>query len=164
MSESNTTVLAATAHFFNGASPEHLSALEDLGEQVDLEARTTVFEEYERADKVYVILSGEVSLVICERGECRQIGVVGEGDILGWSGVLQRSRLFDTAVTNTPVTALVFDSKALMDYCEENPSFGFLFMRKAAAALASRLSGTRLQLMQMCGNRFPTFDVNLEND
>ena len=164
MSESNTTVLATATHLFRGAAPEHLSSLEGLAREVELEARSTVFEEYDRADQVYVILSGEVSLVICEGGECRQIGVVGEGDILGWSGVLQRARLFDTAITLTPVKALVFDSKELMDFCEANPSFGFVFMRKAATALATRLSGTRLQLMQMCGSRFPSFEVSLEND
>ena len=103
--------------------------------------------------------------MICEpKDTARQIAVVGEGDLVGWSPIVGRSRLSDTAVTLTPVQALVFDGQQLMDFCAANPSFGFEFMRLAASALASRLSGTRLQLLQMCGVNFPVFDLQPETD
>ena len=165
MAESSTIDRVTGSRFFENLSPELYSELEAICQEVDIPARTTVFQEYDRAKDVYVVLNGEVSLVICENNDsCRQIAVIGEDDILGWSPLLGRTRLFDTAVTLTPVKALVFDGKALLDFCEANPSFGFQFMRKAAAALATRLSGTRIQLFQMCGNNFPSFDMNLEND
>ena len=165
MSQASTVERVSKSRFFKNVAPEHHSGLEAICREVEIPARTTIFEEYDRAKDVYVITSGEVSLVICEGGDvCRQIAVVGEEDILGWSPLLGRTRLFDTAVTLTPVKALVFDGKQLMDFCAKNPSFGFEFMRKAAAALATRLSGTRMQLLQMCGNSFPTFEMHLEND
>ena len=164
MSESQTATPEAANNFFEGLSPEQLKTLNTLGREVKLDARTTIFEEYDRAKDVYVILSGQVSVLICESNQCRQISVIGEGDMLGWSPLLHRTRLFDTAVTLTPVKALVFDSKKLLEFCDANPDFGYMFMKKAAAALATRLSGTRLQLMQMCGNRFPVFDMNVDTD
>ncbi len=151
--------------FFRQIPEQHLAKLAEICKEVELPARTTVFEEYERARDVYVLLSGEVSLLICEpKDACRQIAVVGEGDLVGWSPLVGRPRLSDTAVTLTPVKALVFDGNELLDFCRANPDFGFEFMRQAASALAMRLSGTRLQLLQMCGNRFPTFDMQPETD
>lgn len=165
MAESSTMERVTGSRFFENLSPDLYAGLEAICREVDIPARTTIFEEYDRAKDVYVVLSGEVSLVICEKEDsCRQIAVVGKDDILGWSPLLDRTRLFDTAVSLTPVKALVFDGKALLDFCEANPSFGFQFMRKAAAALATRLSGTRIQLLQMCGNHFPAFDVQMESD
>jgi CRP-like cAMP-binding protein len=109
--------------------------------------------------------SGEVSLLICEpKDVCRQIAIVGEGDLVGWSPLAGRPRLSDTTVTLTSVKALVFDGNELLDFCRSNPAFGIEFMRLAASALAKRLSGTRLQLLQMCGLRFPVFDVQPETD
>lgn len=151
--------------FFRQMSEQHLASVAEICREVELPARTTIFEEYERAKDVYVILSGEVSLLICEpKDACRQIAVVGEGDLVGWSPLVGRPRLSDTAVTLTPVKALVFDGSELLEFCKANPSFGVEFMHLVASALAMRLSGTRLQLLQMCGNRFPTFDVQPETD
>ena len=153
------------SRFFSQMPEEQLTQLANLCREVEIPARTTIFEEYDRAKDVYIILSGEVSLVMCEpKDSCRQIAVVGEGDLVGWSPLVGRSRLTDTAVTLTPVKALVFDGKELLEFCAANPSCGFEFMRQAASALATRLSGTRLQLLQMCGNSFPLFDVSLESD
>jgi CRP-like cAMP-binding protein len=151
--------------FFRQMPDSHLDQLAAIGREVNLPAHKTIFEEYDRAKDVYIILSGEVSLVICEpKDSCRQIAVVGEGDLVGWSPLVGRSRLTDTAVTLTPVKAFVFEGKKLLEFCEANPSFGFEFMRRAATELAKRLSGTRLQLLQMCGNRFPIFAMQPETD
>jgi len=165
MTVASTTGRVQESLFFRQIPEEHLAGVAEICRVVELPARTTIFEEYERAKDVYVILSGEVSLLICEpKDACRQIAVVGEGDLVGWSPLVGRPRLSDTAVTQTPVKALVFDGNELLEFCRANPAFGFEFMRQAASALAMRLSGTRLQLLQMCGNRFPMFDVQPETD
>ena len=144
---------------------ENLERLADFCREVELPARTFLFEEYQRAKEVYVILSGEVSLAICEpKDSCRQIAVVGEGDLVGWSPLVGRTRLSDTAFTLKPVRVLVFDGEELLAFCAANPSIGFEFMRLAACALALRLSGTRLQLMEMCGTSLPKYEYQPETD
>ena len=144
---------------------DYLEKVAALCKEVSLPAQETIFEEYDKAREVYVILSGQVSLVICEpKVSCRQIAVLGDGDLVGWSPLVGRSRLSDTAVTNTPVTALVFPAQDLLEFCESNPAFGYQFMRQAAAAMAIRLSGTRLQLLQMCGMNFPEYKQQPESD
>jgi CRP-like cAMP-binding protein len=89
---------------------------------------------------------------------------VGEGDLVGWSALLGRTRLSDTACTLSPVKAIVFDGQALSAFCAEHPATGYQFMRQATQALALRLSGTRLQLLEMCGSRLPLVGVRLESD
>ena len=89
---------AATLQFFSGFDDEHLRRLSDICHIQEFPARSTVFEEYEQAREVYVILSGQISLAICEPAEsCKQIAVVHAGDLMGWSPLVGRTRLYDTA-------------------------------------------------------------------
>lgn len=144
--------------FFGGFAEDHLKRLAELGRVETFPARETIFEEYEPAKDVYIILSGEISLAICEPEEkCKQIAVVHAGDLMGWSPLVGRARLYDTAHTLTPVRALSFNGEELMKFCAANPAFGFQFMHRVACTLAERLGGTRLQLLEMCGIHLPEF-------
>jgi CRP-like cAMP-binding protein len=146
--------------FFQGFDDDQLNRLADICQIQEFPARSTVFEEDERARKVYIILSGRVSLAICEPADsCKQIAVVHEGDLMGWSPLVGRTRLYDSAHSLTPVSALVFEGKALMDFCEKCPAFGFRFMHRVACTLADRLSGTRRQLLEMSGVHLPEFPI-----
>jgi len=160
MNETNLFEELRTSVFFRGFADEHLKSLSEICELQEFPARSTVFEEYERARKVYIILSGEISLAICEPDEvCRQVAAVHAGDLMGWSPLVGRARLYDTARSLTRVRALVFDGDTLMDFCAKNPVFGFRFMHRVACTLAERLSGTRLQLLEMSGVHLPEFPI-----
>jgi CRP-like cAMP-binding protein len=160
-----TGVLEALRHskFFSGSAEDHLKRLADICRIEEFPARATVFEEFAPAHEVYVILSGEVSIAICEpEDSCKQIAVLHPGELLGFSPLVGRVRLYDTARTLTPVTALAFDGEALMKFCAANPAFGFEFMRHVSCTLAERLSGTRLQLLEMSGVHLPEFPAETD--
>lgn len=141
----------------------YLEKVAELCRPIEFSANTTMFEEYAKAKDVYVIVSGEVSLAICEPDvSCRQISTVHDGDLIGWSPLVGRRRLSDTAYCVTPVRAYVFDGEELLEFCRANPEFGFEFMHRAACTLADRLSGTRMQLLSMCGFDLP--HVQVETD
>jgi len=162
------TNVASRVHdslFFRQIPEQYLAGVEEICREVEFPAHTTIFKEYERSKDVYVILSGKVSLLYCEpKYSSHQIAIVGEGDLVGWSPLVGRPRLSDTAVTLTPVKAIVFDGNELLDMIRANPAFGVEVMRLVASALATRLGGTRLQLHQVRGNRFPSFDLQPETD
>lgn len=163
MNQTNLIEKLKTSKFFRGFEDDPLQRLSAICQFEEFPARSTVFEQYDLARKVYVILSGEISLAICEPDEvCKQIAVVHAGDLMGWSPLVGRTRLYDTARALTPVQALVFDGDSLMDFCAKNPVFGFRFMQRVACTLAERLSGTRLQLLEMSGVHLPEFP--LESD
>lgn len=149
--------------FFSDFDEDQLRRLADISRIVEFPARATVFEQFEKAGEVYVLLSGQVTLAICEPAKsCKQIGVVRPGELMGWSSMVGRPRLYDSAHTLTRVNALVFKGDELMDFCRHNPSFGFKFMQRVACTLADRLSGTRMQLLEMCGVHLP--DYRAESD
>lgn len=158
MTTTNVLEALRSSPFFSGCADDHLKRLAELGRIEEFPARATVFEEYELAKEVFVILSGQISLAICEPEEkCKQIAVVHAGDLMGWSPLVGRARLYDTAHTLTPVRALAFNGEELMKFCAANPAFGFQFMHRVACTLAERLGGTRLQLLEMSGVHLPEF-------
>ncbi len=149
--------------FFQDFDDRHFDKLMEISRLVEYPARATLFHQYDVAKDVFVVVSGKVSLATCS-GQlgCRQMMEVGPGELLGWSPLLARPRLSDTASTLTPVTAMAFDGQQLLAYCAEDTTFGFEFMRRVAEVLAQRLSATRLRLLEMSGMRLP--EVQVESD
>lgn len=149
--------------FFKDLPEDQLQKLVAIGREIEYRAREEVFHEHEPAKDVFLITSGQVALVICEAGlGCRQIMSVKEGDLIGWSPLLDRARLSDTARTLTPVKAIAFDGGKLLELCEQNPQFGYQFMRSTAKVLSERLNAVRWQLVDVHGVNLP--EVALESD
>jgi CRP-like cAMP-binding protein len=145
--------------FLQGIDDRYLSELAPLCRQEEFARQTTVFEEYDRAKDVYFIVDGQISLAICDSKGCRQIALVGMGELMGWSPLIGRTRLFDTARTLSPVKMLVVDAADLLEFCRTHAEFGFEFMRRAACVLAERLSATRIQLLEIGGIHLPEFQI-----
>jgi len=87
---------------------------------------------------------------------------VSDGELVGWSPLVGRSRLSDTARTLTPIKAVAMDGEQILAPCAKDPRFGFEFMHRAAQTLASRLSATRIQLLKMGGEHLP--QARIESD
>src|SRR4029079_19616596 len=122
--------------FFKEFPAEQMEKRANEFREIDLRAGSTVFKEYDRAKDVYVILSGEIGLAICDaKNSCRQIGVLRTGDLMGWSTLVGRARLYDTALAMSDVKALAIDGEKLMKFCAANPAFGFGFMHSVAGVL-----------------------------
>jgi CRP-like cAMP-binding protein len=157
MSSHDKTKILQDIAFFQDVGGDYLAELATMCREVSFPARATIFEEYERAKDVSFILEGSISLAICDAAGCRQISVLGKGDLLGWSPLIGRTRLFDTARTVTAVKAVAFDAEELLQFCKDNTAFGFEFMRRAAAVLGERLIATRRQLVKASGVVLPEF-------
>ena len=131
--------------------------------EVEYRGREEIFHEDQAAKDVFLITSGKVALVICAAGiGCRQIMEVKAGDLIGWSPLLDRPRFSDTARTLTPVKAIAFDGVKLLRLCEENPRFGYEFMRRTSRVLSDRLNAVRWQLVDVYGTDLP--NIALESD
>jgi len=159
MAETDTLKLLQDHDFFTGLDERYLQSLAKMCRIAAFPTQTKIFEEFDRAKEVYFVVDGQIALAICDASGCRQITVVSKGDLLGWSPLIGRSRLFDTARTCSKVQALVFDGEELVAFCKSNPEFGYEFMRRAAAVLGDRLSATRVQLLELSGVHLPEFYV-----
>lgn len=163
MSDMSIGELLRSIQFFHDIADAHLERLAEIARPVEYPEHSDIFQEHDKSKDVYVIISGKVSLVICEpKVGCRQLMQVGDGELVGWSPLVGRHRLSDTARTLTPVKALAIDGEQVIALCRDNPEFGFEFMHRVAMALAERLSATRLQLLDLSGFQLP--DVQIESD
>jgi CRP-like cAMP-binding protein len=153
MSDPQLLNLLRRVQLLEGVSEEHLDKLAAIARCVDFEQDATIFREGEPATTMYLVLTGRVSLEICAPGVgCKQILTVGEGELLGWSPVLDNEQFTATARALAPTRTIELAGGDVRALCEEYPRLGYEFMRCAALALGKRLSATRLQLLNLYGD------------
>ena len=150
-------------NFLRGMDDAPLRRLSEIGQIVAVPQNETLFRENELAEDVLLIASGRVAVVICTpKSGCRSLAEIGEGDLAGWSPLVERNRLSATAHAITKVEAVRLNGQQLLALCEDDPKFGFEFMRRVAVTLADRLNATRRQLLDVSGIHLP--EVALESD
>ena len=149
--------------FLHDISTTHLERLAEIATLAEYPTHAEIFHESDEAKNVYIVVEGRVSLIVCEpKLGYRQLMEVNSGEMFGWSPLVGRYRLSDTAKAMTPVTVLEIDGAELLAVCEDDPKFGFQFMRRAARVLADRLTATRMRLLEMGGLQLPP--VQVESD
>jgi len=143
--------------FLRGIDQQYLAQIADIAKIVSFPEGKVVFREGEPASKLYLVVSGSVSLEISTPGVGKKrILTVSDGELLGWSPVLEQTRLTASARTLKPTEAVEISGGQILTLCEHNPGFGYEFMRRAALALAQRLTATRIQLLDVFGSELPT--------
>ena len=142
--------------FLHDDSREHLEQIADIAVVRDFAEHEIIFRTGAVADHVYLVVSGNVSLEICAPGiGCRRILTVGPGELLGWSALLEQSRMTATARAIETTRLVELDARQLLAICEQNLQFGYEFLCRTLLALAKRLSATRMQLIDVYGSQLP---------
>ena len=163
MSDQEIFAVLKSSSFFDNLPDDQIEQLAQAARTVEYRGQEELFQEHEPAKEVFLITSGKVALVICVTGKgCRQIMEVKEGELIGWSPILGQPRLTDTALALTPVKAIAFDGAKVAALCEDNPQFGYEFMKRTAIVLSDRLRAVRWQLVDVHGAHLP--EVVLESD
>lgn len=142
--------------FLYDVEDQYLEQIAAVARLVEFPVGKVIFREGEPFRQIYLIESGSVSLEIAAPGVGpRRIHTVSQGELLGWSPVLEQARITATARTLCPTTAVEINAGQMITLCEHNPRFGYEFMRRVALALARRLHATRLQLLDIYGYQMP---------
>lgn len=163
MSEQSVLESLRNVQFFHDIGDDHLERVAAISRPVEYPAHVEIFQENDLAEDVFAIVSGRVSLMICNpKVGCRQLMEATGGDLIGWSPLVERPRLSDTARTIEPTKAIAIDGERVLKLCREDPELGFEFMWRAAKVLAERLSATRMQLLDISGVHLPL--VAVESD
>jgi CRP-like cAMP-binding protein len=153
----------AGIRFLEGVSREHLAQIAAVAEACDYDASDVVFREGEAADSVFWVASGRLSLELSPSTIDRKHLVdVGPGEMLGWSSLVERPRFAATAVAVEPTRVVRVGAARLRAICDEDPQFGYEFMRRAMLALAKRLSATWSQLSHMYVSHFLPLSAGVE--
>jgi CRP/FNR family cyclic AMP-dependent transcriptional regulator len=137
--------------WFQELSDEHFKKICEITHLVDVDQGTTLFNEGDRDENLYIILEGRVALEIYSpvRGRIR-IYTAEPLDVIGWSSVtpVVRQRTASArAVLDSRLLAI--DGLALRLLCDEDCELGYKIMRRIANVVAARLMVTRLQLLDV---------------
>ncbi len=144
----------STMSFFEGLSEKHLDAIAECASEVAFDAGAMIFEEEGVADAWFIITDGAVALELEVPGRGHHvIQTVHDGEVTGWSWLFPPYRWVFGAQALDPTQAIRFDADSLRVKQEADCTLGYELMSRFANVLASRLEATRLQLLDVYGNR-----------
>lgn len=128
--------------------------LAGLGQTVSLAAGDQLTREGETTESLGILLEGRIALRVRvpERGAVT-ILTVEPGDIVGWSALVPPHRASSTAVALAPSVIALFDGDVLRQALAEDDKLAADFYPAVLNAVARRLEGTRLQLLDLFSQR-----------
>jgi CRP-like cAMP-binding protein len=132
-----------------------LHALAGLGRVVEVAPSDFILREGELNDTLAIVLEGRVALRVRvpERGQVT-ILTVEQGDVVGWSAVVPPHRAMSSAVALSQSRLATFDGPALRQALLDDEHLATQFYPLLLAAVARRLDGTRLQLLDLFSQRW----------
>jgi CRP/FNR family cyclic AMP-dependent transcriptional regulator len=111
-----------------------------------------LFREGETAKHLYIILSGRVEIKVSLGPlDIHQIGVCSlrEGDLFGWSALVDPYQYQLGAVTSTQCRLVQFDGIRLCELFTHHPSVGYIMMSRITKIIGSRLINLRIQFVSL---------------
>ncbi len=125
---------------FQGLTDWELRIVSQFFQEEILEEGITLFQEGERADRLFILEEGAVSLTFKEE---EQYSVADPGRIIGWSFLVSPNRYTASAVTTAPSKLLVIKSPDFYYLIHKELRMGVKVMENLAQVVASRLSQIR---------------------
>ena len=123
-----------------GLTDWELKIVSQFFQEEILQEGITLFQEGEKADRLFILEEGAVSLTFKEE---EQYSVGDSGRIIGWSFLVPPNRYTASAVTTAPSKLLMIKSPDFYYLIHKEPRMGVKVMENLAQVVASRLSQIR---------------------
>lgn len=135
-----------------GLTPGLAERLVAFARDYEAPARTRLLREGDTSLELGVVESGRVALteVVPARGPLTLM-TVEEGDVFGWSAIVEPFTAISTVTALEPVRIIAFDGPRLRDAMEKDHELAAYVRAKLLQALARRLKATRHQLLDVYG-------------
>jgi CRP-like cAMP-binding protein len=121
-----------------GLEEWELQSIAPFFSEETIAAEVSLCEESARADQLYILQQGSVSLSSKKLG---QLDINTPGKIVGWSFLVPPYRYTASAVTTTPSRLLVIKSPDFYYLIHKEPKMGMKVMNNLAQVMASRFKG-----------------------
>lgn len=136
----------ARAGIFQGVDSEAVAALISEMDTVEFPKGTTIFEEGEPGDRLYIIVDGKVKLARhAPDGRENLLSVMGPSDMFGELSIFDPGPRTSSAVCVTDVTCATMDSTMLRQWIDNHPEISQQLLR----VLARRLRRTNASLADL---------------
>jgi CRP-like cAMP-binding protein len=130
-----------------GLAPEDLDLLAGLFRLDSYPAGSTIFDQGDRAARLFVLLNGEVEIRFKPHdGEPLVVTTIESGGVFGWSAALGRKTYTSCAVCIEECRALHVQGRLLRQLIEKHPQTGIVILDRLAAVIAERLRNTHAQV------------------
>ena len=117
-----------------------------------------LFHENEEANKLYLVLDGAVALTLFVHlsGEPQHLASshsLGKNEIVGWSSIVtpHQYKLGAKAVKETHL--LEIDAIPLRQLLDDNPEYGYLFLRQIAEVVSERFMQVNIQILSLMADK-----------
>jgi CRP-like cAMP-binding protein len=134
---------------FAEQSPEMRIKIADLAEEKKVEAGYQLFFEGEVAKNLFIVRDGAIVLTMRMGENTEEMEPLGKGEVVGWSSIVQPHLYKMGAYTNQQTNLLVFNGEKLRKLFDENPIFGYYFMRQLSEVIGERLISKCVQIVSM---------------
>ena len=136
----------ARAGIFQGVDPDAVAALINDMDTVDFPKGTTIFDEGEPGDRLYIIVEGKIKLARhAPDGRENLLSVMGPSDMFGELSIFDPGPRTSSAVCVTDVTCATMDSTMLREWIDNHPEISQQLLRM----LARRLRRTNASLADL---------------
>jgi len=131
-------------------SDDGIRKIVDASQVLEIHPGQFLFREGQNNPYVYVMLDGQIDLVmqVRHRGSQRILSL-GAGDLVAWSAILGNAAMTCSALCIRHARLVAIDARLVSDRMQGDHEFGYQFMRLLSMALAQRLTATRLQLLDL---------------
>ncbi len=124
---------------FTGIDRSKLKLLAFASQRVNFDQDQVVFRQGDDGDNAYVVISGEVDVLLESEGGVRTVATLGHNQLFGEMALLAKMPRTTTIRAKTPVTLLSIGQDVFLPLVEENSEIAIAMMRVLAERLASTL-------------------------
>jgi CRP/FNR family cyclic AMP-dependent transcriptional regulator len=111
----------------------------DLGKRY--EDGEIIIRQGETGDSLYVILEGQVEVIVLQESGVRRLSVLGEGEFFGEMEIFDASARSATIRAMGPAQILTVDKKTLLLRLQEDPALALHFLQSLSGRLRRRGEG-----------------------
>jgi CRP-like cAMP-binding protein len=123
---------------FTGLGHNFLKQTMAIAEKVSFEKGATLMKEGEPADSFFILIEGQVSLLLGDAGKLvYQTSALGE--MFGCSSLIGQDTYFLTARCDEPSLALRIDRRKMEKILSDDSDNGLLFFKQLSRAIANRM-------------------------
>ena len=139
-------MLVRDIDLFHGLEWHVLDTIANLAQVQTFEKGEILFHQGALADRLFVLEYGSVELGIEGRGiSVHQLS--NQGDVFGWSSVVEEGRYTSTAVSVAQTRVLSLDAIRLNKILSNHPKAGFVVLRRLGNIFSKRLLSAYLEIL-----------------
>jgi CRP/FNR family cyclic AMP-dependent transcriptional regulator len=135
--------------YFAGVDADRLVVLARMAQEVTAVVGEFFFREEESLDRFYIVVEGEVAIVMELPNRDRRIVVstVGPGEVFAWSGLVPPHQATSSAMAATACRVIAFDCVQMRARFDEDNNLGYVMMQRLAQVMGDRIRNMHIEAL-----------------